>query len=203
MKSILLVFVFVPQLLTLKMSAQHDTSKINIGISFTQLVSGTPELMVDYFFHDYFGISINSGYNYKTVNGFIKVGDVVDIEKQHGTYFKVGLKMRIYSNTPYVTPFVQLFYVGSFYNEMGMRQDYNNAGSEIPVSASGYVNGCAAVTGADFRVCSKLAFKVALQVGSYRRTDHLKYPSNTFQPGLGVEGILLTNQLLAGLVYKL
>lgn len=196
---------FLPLLLLLGLQspAQHDTSRLSLGLGLTQVVSGLPEVMADYFFSGYLGASLHAGYTSRPLRGYIKVGDGVDLRELSGPYFKAGLKFRLWTKRPYATPFVQVLYIASFYTEKAFVRQHDlatvPAGREV--TNSGFVGGPALATGADLRLGKRFAARLGLQFGYYRRSDHLGHPALTYQPGFGAEFILY-NQLIAGLVCK-
>jgi hypothetical protein len=181
--------------------AQKDSAKFGIGINFATMYSGTPELQLDYFFFRNIGISLNTGYTYKTVRGgAILVGDEGEIDRLRGAYVKFGVNFRSKPNKRKFPAnwFSQLFFIRSFYDEWGR---YHTDSSRVHLN--GAVNGVATTLGFEWRL-QFIELRAGVQtVFYYSQRSHLGYPGHTFQPGIGTSGIFdFPNQLILGLIYK-
>ena len=142
------------------------------------------------------GLCVNGGISYLPKRGTIKVDDNCELNKSNGGFFKIGIK-GIYSHKNAVY-WNKLFYIGSFYHEIGM-QYRNNV--YTPFEASGFVSGVGVVFGLDLKLYKRLFFRGGLQYGYYRRTDHLGLGFLTDQPGFGFEAFVFDEQLIIGLIY--
>ncbi|MCB0696304.1 MAG: hypothetical protein KDC07_03000 [Chitinophagaceae bacterium] len=208
MKQLFLCLSFI--IISFAMRAQKmDTipSRVNLGLNLATLVSGTPELQGEYYFNKYVGAFAATGYTFRPVRGWIKVKDDVNLESQHGAYWKIGFKARLFRPDKRIPlPWIQLLYIGSQYDERGTQDSYNyttGAYSVINRHESGIVHGGAVAVGADFRAGRHFIIRVGFQSGYYKRNDHMGSSLLTYQPGFGAEGFLLPEQAMLCVMYRL
>lgn len=183
----------------------NSPSRINIGLNLATLISGIPEPQGEYYFNKYLGAFAAAGYTLRPVSGFIKVDDNVDRETLNGAYWKLGIKGRLFRPDKRVPlPWVQLLYIGSQYKETGIALQYDSSGATNTTKvASGVVHGVAVAVGADFRAGRHFIIRVGMQAGHYKRSDHLGNSALTYQPGFGSAGMLLPEQGMIGVMYRI
>lgn len=203
-KKIFLLFTLL--FLQLSGFTQTDSSKFNLGINLAPLYSGSPELLFDYYFNKCIGASFNFGTTFLPRGGIIRVGEELTRKELKGSYFKVGLKLRLpIKGSSSVVPFAQLFYVGSSYYERATKPNgtiLDPNAPDIEIKRSGYVNAFAVTIGMDVKIIKRLEARLGVQSGFYHRDDHLGNGSLTLQPGLGAAAFVGANQLLFGLCFK-
>jgi len=182
---------------------QSCPSKVNIGLNIMPLYAGTPELQIDFYPVKYVGISANCGYTYKAKRGLTKINDGAELHKLDGYYFKIGIKGRTLPKKNLYSPvlWAQLFYVGSNYKETGLPQGHLWE-DRVDTVISGFVDGIALAAGVDIKTIRHFDIRVGFQIGYYNRSSYLGKSYLTYQPGFGSEAILLSNQLIIGIVYK-
>lgn len=181
-------------------------SRINLGLNFATLYSGIPEPQLEYYFNKNFGLFGATGYTLHPVRGWIKIGDMADLQSLNGAYWKLGLKARLFRSDKRVPlPWVQLLYVGSQYSEKGTIVRFDTAfnSSTVYEHNKGVAHGIAGAIGADFRSGKRFIIRVGFQAGYYNRNDHLGSSILTFQPGFGPKGFLLAEQVMLCLMYRI
>lgn len=185
----------------------NSPSVINVGLNLATLISGIPEPQGEYYFNKYLGVFAAAGYTLRPVSGFIKVDDNVDRETLNGAYWKLGIKGRLFRPDKRVPlPWVQLLYIGSQYDEKGVATRYDTSalgGTAVNKHSTGIVHGVAVAVGADFRAGRHFIIRVGLQAGHYNRNDHLGNSALTYQPGFGSAGMLLPEQGMIGVMYRI
>ncbi len=134
------------------------------------------------------------------------VDDGVELDKFHGGFFKAGLKLRSgCCRSSCNHGYVQLLYVGSWYNENGRQEHFEGLGNWMEhVERHGYASGLVAVIGCDLKLWRALRMRLGMQMGTYWRTDYLGSLCRSFQPGFGMHpGSLPPTQLIVGFAYQL
>ena len=192
------------------LSAQATFSKLNVGLDAGPLMSGTPQLLIDYHPHPVIGLTAATGYMFRPMRGGLKVDDDVELLKSRGAYFKLGLRLQTKTKDLKKDPaaFIHLPYIRSAYNERAERSFYNSTTEEFErgiVTPRGVVNGLAATVGIDFPIRRRLILRSAMQLGHYKRNDHAGKDFLTVQPGFGSVFFLpdMPQQLMLGLVYRM
>jgi hypothetical protein len=191
-------------------SAQALYSKWNVGLDIGPLMGGTPQLLVDYHPHPEFGFSAAAGYMFRPIRGGVRVDDEVELLSSNGAYTKLGLRLQTPAKDVRrsVVAFLQLWYIRSAYNERAERLYYDSLTQDVErktILAKGTVHGLAMTVGMDFPVGKKLALRGGMQLGYYKRDDHVGIDFLTVQPGFGSEAVFpeIRQQLMLGLMYKM
>jgi hypothetical protein len=189
--------------------SQHSAYHASIGINLAPLISGTPEIQADYFFNEYIGVFAAGGYTFRGLKSIYKVDDNTDLTSFRGAYWKLGIKGRIlfdrevYKSRKIPLPWVQLLYIGSYYNENGTKQVIKQGVYvDDPQHLRGVVHGFAIALGADFSISSRFGFRLGIQHGYFQRNDDLGVSLSALQPGFGID-FMGRNQLIAAVFYRL
>ena len=153
--------VFALSFIMLTAQAQKiDTSpsRFNLGLNLMTLYSGIPEPQAEYFFGRNIGAFAAGGYTTRYRRRVIYSGRAFlsKISDVQGAYWKLGLKGRIPMRKN-VVPWVQLLYVGSQYDESGIKYNIYNVPQAEQVRNQGIAHGFAVAHGIDFGIGKHLA----------------------------------------------
>lgn len=161
-----------------------------IGVDFTTLHTGTPELWLGRDLNRSFRCVGAAGYTHRAKRAGCLVGDGIDPNSFEGGYARMGLEARSpLSDGGQV--FVRLSYVASWFDETGTRSLWSPVTGELETSFArthGFANGVALATGWDFVLHRGLRLQVGLQLGHSDRQDYIGASCRSLQPGLGFGG---------------
>jgi hypothetical protein len=178
-------------------------SRFDIGINLATLVSGIPEPQVAYFVHEKIGIMAAGGYTFRPLRSAIMVDDGIDLQRLHGAYWKLGVKGRLFPKYRKRTYWLQLMYTGSTYHEKGTSDLLSDTtGVLMSLQRKGTVHGITIAPGIDYALTKHIEFRFGLQLGFYKRNDHIGNEARTYQPGFGSIMFACPQQIMIGFNYR-